>query len=210
MCADTLLNPPRRLPVQPTERNTAPTSYAAALLASTALPNNGGVVGSGACGVEAKTVGLRPVGLQGETAAEDGAAAAEEDERTEAEILGEMSLEILRRRLSGQIGRLRRKEKKLQRQSEEVAAEEALVGEQKVSLNKLQNEVSATKEEITSSNSVVHTFSRRISELSGAQDEQPAPLSLAMAPPAFARPDSPRLRWRTSVGTAYRGGNGYR
>ena len=165
-------------------------SYAAALMASTTGPpnNNGAVVSSGS-GVREKPTGLRPVGLQGDTAAEDDAAAGEEDECTEAEILGELSLEILRRRLNGQIGRLRRKEKKLQRQREDVVAQQAVIDEQKMRLVQLENETATTKEEITAVNAVIHTFSSRISELSGT-DEQPsstsslsAPLNLATAPP---------------------------
>ena len=103
--ADTLPNPLGRAHTQPTQsRTTAPVSYAAALMASTTGPpnNNGAVVSSGS-GAKEKPTGLRPVGLQADTAAEGDAAAAEEDECTEAEILGELSLEVIRRRLTGRL-----------------------------------------------------------------------------------------------------------
>ena len=109
-CADTRLFQATRRGGQTNEKRATPTSYAAALLSNITIPSSGAVGMSGGCGGDENSVGVRPVGLQVNAATVDEIAVAEDDECTEGEILNEMTLEILRRRLNGQIGRLRKKE----------------------------------------------------------------------------------------------------
>ena len=88
------------------------------------------------------------------------------EECTEAEILDEMSCEVLRRRLNTQMGKRGKREKRLSKQEEAVLEQQQLIARENEKLLELQAAVEATNEEIASISSLVHIFSRRIAELS--------------------------------------------
>ena len=70
----------------------------------------------------------------------------------------------------------------MQRQQEEVISQEARVEQEKIALGQLEKEVVGSRGEISTINSLVHNFSRRISEVSSTQCAEPSPLGLAMPP----------------------------
>ena len=91
---------------------------------------------------------MLPVGIQANKAGvhdEAGEAAQDNDDDTEGEIFEELSLEILRRRLNNQMGKLRRKEKQLERQGDERVEQQRKTDEEQASLEPIESTITSTK-----------------------------------------------------------------
>ena len=96
-----------------------------------------------------------PAGLQAKsTAVHDDAPQDDDDDATEAKIFKELSLEILRRRLNTQMGKLRRKEKQLGRHAEEKVEQQLRIDEETAKLAKIEDAATATKGDITTINAI--------------------------------------------------------